>query len=161
MLKVQIFGHFLIWEGVMVLKGLIFSNFHLGRMWWSWKYLFCVIFTWEGMVFWKDWYGEISTLGGCVSLEITDFGYFLHGMIWWCWKDWFLSVFSLIGCGRLERSDFRLLADMVKITVYRIANYYLSVFVCECLQTAIHARVFSLIGHWLTQLIHQVASSLF
>ena len=34
-LKEVIFNSFYIWEGVVVLKELIFNSFYFGRVWWS------------------------------------------------------------------------------------------------------------------------------
>ena len=34
-LKELIFEQFLLWEGVVVLKELIFHSFYFGRVWWS------------------------------------------------------------------------------------------------------------------------------
>ena len=44
------------WEGVMVLKELIFNSFYFGWVWWSWK----------------NWFLTIPTLGGCGGLERTE-----------------------------------------------------------------------------------------
>ena len=76
-------------------------------MWWSWK----------------DWFWTVSILGGCGSLERTDFEQFLlseglvvlkglslnsfyFGRLWWSWKNSFWTVSILRGCGGLERTNF-------------------------------------------------------
>ena len=56
------FGQFQLWEGVMILKGLIFNSFQFGNMSWSWK----------------DWVRMIALLGWCGGLESTDLGPFSH-----------------------------------------------------------------------------------
>ena len=61
--------HFLLWEGVVVLKELISNSFYFGRVWWSWK----------------NWFWTVSALGGVV--------------VWWCWKNWIWTVSTLWGCG--------------------------------------------------------------
>ena len=86
------FWHFLLWEGVDILKELILTVSALGG-WWSWKNSFL----------------KLSTLGGFGGLERTDFKHFLlwegvvvlkelilntfyFGRVWWSWKNWFLRV---------------------------------------------------------------------
>ena len=49
-----------LWKGVVVLKGTVLDNYHIGRMWWSWNHWFWIHFT----------------LGGCGGLEMTDFRFF-------------------------------------------------------------------------------------
>ena len=53
------FQQFLLWEGVVVLKELIFNSLYFGRVWYS-----LLILT-------------VSILGGCGGLERTDFQQFL------------------------------------------------------------------------------------
>ena len=109
------FEQFLLWKGVevgvVILKELILNSFYFGRVWWSWK----------------NWLWTVSTLGGCGSLERTDFEQFLlwkgvevgvvvlkelilnsfyFGRVWWSWKNWFWTVSTLGGCGGLERTHF-------------------------------------------------------
>ena len=85
------FEQFLLWEGVVVMKELIFNYFYFGRVWWSWKNLFLTVFLlWNSVVVMKE-------------LILNSF-YF--GRVWWSWKNWFLTVSILGGCGGLERTDF-------------------------------------------------------
>ena len=60
------FCQFLLGESVVPLKGLIFSNFHFGRMWLTWK----------------DSFFTVSIFGGCGSLVRTDFESFHFGRVW-------------------------------------------------------------------------------
>ena len=71
-LKEQI-SMFLHWEGVVVLKELIFNTFYFGRVQWSWKNWFLKLSTLEGYggLEITDFY--VSTLGGCSGLKRTDF----------------------------------------------------------------------------------------
>ena len=55
------FEQFLLWEGLVVLKGLILNSFYFQRVWWSGK----------------KWFSTISILGGCDGLERTHFEQFL------------------------------------------------------------------------------------
>ena len=66
-LKELIFNSFLLQKGVVVLKELIFDTFYFGKVWWSWK----------------NWFLIVSMLGGCGGLERTDFWHFLlwEGMV--------------------------------------------------------------------------------
>ena len=108
-LKELIYEQFLLWEGMVVLKEMILNSFYFVRMrvWWSWK----------------NWFWTVSTLWGCGGLERSDFEQFLlcegvvvlkelimnsfyFVMVWWSWKKWFLTVSTLWGCGGLERTDF-------------------------------------------------------
>ena len=106
------FEQFLLWEGVVVMKELIFHSCYFGRVWWCWK----------------NWFWTVSTLGGCGGLERTDFEQFLlwegvvvgcsgvvvlkeltfnsfyFGRVWWSWKNWFWTVSTLGGCGGLGRT---------------------------------------------------------
>ena len=52
---------FLIWDGLMVLKELIFNSFLL----------------------WENSFLTVSTLGGCGGLERTNFNSFHLGWVWW------------------------------------------------------------------------------
>ena len=40
---------FPLWEGAVVLKGLIFNNYHFRRMWWSCKTDYGLFLLWESM----------------------------------------------------------------------------------------------------------------
>ena len=55
------FEHFLLWEGVVVLKEVILNSFYFGRVWWSWN----------------NWFWTVGTLGGWGGHERTDFEQFL------------------------------------------------------------------------------------
>ena len=50
-------GQFLLWEGVVVFKELIFNSFYFGRVWW----------------FSNNSVLKVSTLNRCSGLERTDF----------------------------------------------------------------------------------------
>ena len=93
--------------GVVVLKGLTLNSFYFQRVWWSWK----------------NWFWTVSTLGGCGSLERTDFEQFLlsEGVVvmkelilnsfyfqrvWLSWKNSFWTVSTLGGSGDLEWTHF-------------------------------------------------------
>ena len=58
----------------MVMKGLIFNNFHFGRVWWSSNNLSLTVDTF-GVVWWSlnDRLLTIDTLGSCGRLERTHF----------------------------------------------------------------------------------------
>ena len=124
------FWHFLLWEGMVVLKELflMFSTSEgccgLERTDF-WHFLL-----WEGMVVlkelifnvfyfrrvlwsWKNWFLTLSMLGGMVvnwflivSLKEMIFNSFYFGRMWWSWKNWFLTLSTLGGYGGLERTDF-------------------------------------------------------
>ena len=69
---------FLLWKGLMVLKGLILDSSELRKVWCSWK----------------DWFLTISTFGGCGCHERTDFNYFYFGRIWSSLKNIFWTIFA-------------------------------------------------------------------
>ena len=73
---------FPLWEGAVVLKDLIFSQF----------------------LHWKNWFLTVCISGGCSGVERTDFWQFLHrdNFFW----DWFLTVIISGGCSGVERTDF-------------------------------------------------------
>ena len=48
----------------------------------------------------------VSTLGGCGSLERTDFNSFYFGKVWQSSKNGFLQFLLLGRCGSLERKRF-------------------------------------------------------
>ena len=83
------FGQLALWGRCGVLKGLIFNNFHFGR-------LFCVE---------RDWFFTIYSLGGCDILKgvILDNFYFERV---WSWQDSFWTVTTLEWCDGLQRSKF-------------------------------------------------------
>ena len=58
---------FLLWEGVVGLKELIFNNFYYGMVWWDLERTDLTV----------------STMGGCGGLERTDFNSFYYGRVWW------------------------------------------------------------------------------
>ena len=119
------FSQFLLWEGVVVLKELIFHSFYFGMVWWSWKNWFFHSFylRWKCDCLKRTGFWTVSTLGGCGGLERTDFKQFVlwegvlvlkervlnsfyFGRMCWSLKNWFWTVSTLGKCDGLERTDY-------------------------------------------------------
>ena len=80
-------------KDVVVLKLLIYDNFHIWRVWWSWKYWFLSVFILEAVwQAWKDWFWIIFPLGGCCGFERTDLDYWLN---WLCQ----ITIYWITICG--------------------------------------------------------------
>ena len=100
---------FSFWEGVLVLKELIFNSWYFGRVCFGLeRTLFWHFQLWKGVFWsWKNSLLTFSTLGGCVlDLKELICNIFNFGRVWWSWKDSFLAVSPLGWCGGLERNHF-------------------------------------------------------
>ena len=134
------FGQFSLWEGFIILKGLIFYNFHFGRVWWFERNYFGQVLLWDNMVLLKGlnfvafyfgrmwWFvnSTILTVGGYGGLEMTDFKQFpfWEGVV--VFKYCFSNVSTLWGYGVFERTDcWHLLSEgVVFLTGLILDNFY-------------------------------------
>ena len=83
-LKITEFLQFLCWEGVVVLKELIYNSFNFGRVWWLCRNSLLTVSTLGrcGGLERTDLF-TVSTIGGCGGLVKTHFNSFYIGWVWW------------------------------------------------------------------------------
>ena len=105
---------FLLSEGLVVMKELVFNHFYFRRLWWSWKNSFWTVSAFRGCGGLERTYFEQSLLsegavvecGGVVVLNELILNSFYFQRVWWSWKNWFWTVSTFRGCDGLERTNF-------------------------------------------------------
>ena len=101
------FRYFLHWEGVLVLKGLIFVSVHIWIVQWSWKDWLWITLTlarYGGLAGTDFWH--FSLWEGLVVLKELILNNLYFERLWQSWKEWFWIISTLGECDGPVRTDF-------------------------------------------------------